>query len=338
MIEILRRVVLIVGLCGAGWFWYSSPPLLISVREPDFQREYKRRFAWLSLEGEEGRGRISLEEYRRRTLATRKLPPPRGDVSGWLRDLEDAFQGRGTEARRVSEGAAYYLPGEAPVAQWVPALQEFYRNGSWLNAYLSAGGKDLEFMLHPEPRESKAPVWILFPERDRAWKWALAGLLLYLLLPGRARGPVRYDPVPVWAMDGAGAALVCFFWTLPLALHETNQAAVDNWLGPAGLSWLAAALVLALLIRNAANAAFELALAEDGIQIRRLWGRTAVPFAAVRAVEPLEDHGARAGLRLRLEGGGEADLPWGGVMNYVALADALEARGLYRPARQGEPG
>jgi len=193
-------------------------------------------------------------------------------------------------------------------------------------------------MLHPEPRESKAPGWILFPKRGQAWLWAVAGLVLYLVLPGRARGAVRYDPVPIWAMDAAGAVLVCFFWTLPLALHETNQAAVDNWWGPAGMSWLAGALVLVLAMRNAANAAFELALAEDEIQIRRLWGRTAVPFAAVRAVEALEDHGARAGLRLRLEGGGAFDLPWAGVMNYADLVDALEARGLYRPARQGEQG
>lgn len=79
-----------------------------------------------------------------------------------------------------------------------------------------------------------------------------------------------------------------FMCTLPLALHETNQAAVDNWMSPTGLSWL----------------------------------------TAVRAVQPLTDHGAHAGLRLKLEEGEILGLPWNGVRNYAVLADAIEARGL----------
>lgn len=42
-------------------------------------------------------------------------------------------------------------------------------------------------MLHPEPRKARAPEWILLPERDQAWRWALVGVLLYLLFPGWGR-------------------------------------------------------------------------------------------------------------------------------------------------------
>lgn len=333
MTEILRRFGLIFCLGVACWLWFASPPLLISVRKPDFAREYKRRMPLLALEESAERpGRITLEEYRRRMLRSRTLPPPSSDVSTWLQELDEALEGRGPEARRVANGEAYYLPDEQPVAQWVAALQEVYRKGSWLNAYLSIEGRDLEFFLYPEARESKAPHWILYPQRSSAWNWVLGGVLVYLFLPGRARRLVRHDPVPIAVMDVIGAVLISFFWALPLALYETNEAAVGDWLGGPGLSWLAAGLILALLVRNAASAAFELEVRDDSIRLRRLLGASEIPFHEIHAVQPLEDQDARVGLKLTLVDGREIALPWNGILNYSMLTDALASRGLY-PAR-----
>jgi hypothetical protein len=330
MSEVIRRLALIACLCGAGWLWFASPPLLISVRKADLARESQRRFGLFSQEDSgRGSGKNRPEEDRQRAWKGRTLPPPATDLTDWLQRLEEALEGRGPLARRVAGGEAYYQPAEEPVAQWVPALQQVYRNGSWLNAYLSVQGRDLEFRLHPEPRNSKAPRWILYPRRASAWKWALAGVLVYLLLPGRPRRPIRHDPIPILALDFVAAALIGFFWALPLSLYETNEAAVQSWLGGPLLSWLAAAAVLGLLLVNAAKAAFELEVNDDSIRVRRLLRSSEIPFSQIRAVRPLEQGGLRLGLRLELENGGRIALPWNGILNYSLLLDALAARGLY---------
>jgi len=333
VIEILRRFGLLGALCAAAWLWFSSPPLLIGVRKPDFDREYRRKFAFTAFAepgSKERNGRMTLDEFRRRTLESRILPQPASDITAWLKELNEAFSGRGPEARRVRGGEAFYLPREEPVSQWVKPLEDVYRQGSWLNAWLSTGNNDLEFFLHREPRDSQAPEWILYPRRASAWKWALAGVLLYFLLPRRRGNDVRHDPVPILVLDWVGAALACFFWALPLALYETNESAVADWLGPPGVSWLAAGAIAALLLNNAARAAGGVALQGDSMRLSSLFRSREIPYSSVRLVLPLEDGEIPSGVRLRLAQGREVVLPWSGRMNFTALLDELRARGVPR--------
>lgn len=350
MIEILRRLLLIAGLCTAAWYWFDSPERLISVRRPDFAQEYARKYGQrkYAFKGAMEMGREFIRKntnpgdaarFRERTLNSRYINPPPNDLSAWVDEIDSALQGRGSAAPRAAMRQVFYLPHEPPVDLFVPGLLGFYRGASWLNAYSTVANRDLEFWYHPEPRDSDAPQWILYPQRGSAWMWALGALAIYLLLPRTARGvSVRHDPIPIAVLDFAGAAIATFFWALPLFIHDSNRQAVNDIFGGAGLSWFVSALVVPVLMNNAARAAFGITATAGGLRVARLMGSREVPFGQLAAVSPLDDGAERIGIQLRLTTGEAVDLKWSGLMNFSGLLDALWRAGYYRPSHHGFAG
>lgn len=343
MIEILRRLILLAGACAAAWLWFDSPPTLISVRRPDFANEYarkygERKYAFMGAI-EHGRELIrkttdpgGVEQFRKRTLESRFIQPPARDLVPWVDSLDAALKGQGPAAPRVAKEQVFYLPDEPPVDLFLPGIRKIYGGASWLNSYSTIAGRDLEFWYHPEPRDSAAPAWILYPERSRAWIWKLAAIALYFLLPRAARGQsVRHDPIPILALDFAGAAIATFFFALPLFVHDSNAAAVNDIFGGAGLSWLVSAFVALLMMSNASRAAFGITVAESGLRLSRLTGRRDIAFGQIASVTPIDDGPERLGIQLRLNSGEAIDLKWGGLMNFAALLDVLWRTGYYRP-------
>jgi len=169
--------------------------------------------------------------------------------------------------------------------------------------------------------------------------WTLGALAIYLLLPRAVRGvSVRHDPIPIAVLDFAGAAIATFFWALPLFIHDSNRQAVDDIFGGAGVSWFVSALVVLLLMNNAARAAFGITFSTAGLRVARLMGSREVPFGQVAAVSPLDDGAERVGIQLRLTTGEAVDLKWSGLMNFSGLLDVLWRVGYYRPSHQGFAG
>ena len=132
-------------------------------------------------------------------------------------------------------------------------------------------------------------------------------------------------------LDFAGAAIATFFFALPLFVHDSNTAAVDDIFGGAGISWCVSAFVLLLMMSNARRAAFGIAVAETGLRLSRLAGSRDIAFGEIASVTPIDDGPERLGIQLRLTSGETIDLKWGGLMNFAALLDALWRTGYYRP-------
>lgn len=343
MIEILRRLILLAGACAAAWLWFDSPVTLISVRRPDFAREYdrkygERQYAFMGAI-EHGREIIrkttdpgGVEQFRKRTLESRFIDPPARDLSAWVNDLDAALKGQGPAAQRVAREQVFYLPEEQPVDLFFPGIRKIYGGASWLNSYSTVAGRDLEFWYHREPRQSAAPASLLYPQRGQAWIWKLAAVALYFLLPRAARRrPVRHDPIPILVLDFAGAAIATFFFALPLFVHDSNTAAVDDIFGGAGLSWLVSAFVALLMMSNARRAAFGITVAETGLRLSRLTGSRDIAFGHIASVTPLDDGAERLGLQLILTSGETIHLKWAGLMNFASLLDILWRTGYYRP-------
>jgi hypothetical protein len=343
MIEILRRLVLLTGAFAAVWLWFDSPVTLISVRRPDFAKEYarkygERKYAFMGAM-EHGRELIrkttdpgGVEQFRKRTLESRFIQPPPRELGAWVDQLDAALKGQGPAAPRVAKEQVFYLPEEQPIDLFLPGIKKIYGGASWLNSYSTVAGRDLEFWYHPEPRDSAAPAWMLYPQRPQSWIWLLAALAVYFIIPRAARKQsVRHDPIPITALDLAGAAIATFFFALPLFVHDSNADAVNDVFGGAGISWLVSAFVLLLMMSNARRAAFGITVAETGLRLSRLAGSRDIAFGHIASVTPLDDGAERLGIQLRLNTGETVDLKWAGLMNFAALLDILWRTGCYRP-------
>lgn len=350
MIEILRRLLLVGGLFAGAWQWYDSPERLFSVTRPDFAKEYERQYGErrYAFPGAMEMGREFLRkhtdpggvaEFRSKRMAARAIAAPAEDLSGWIGELDQALAGTGPLARRAGKGQVYYLPGEAAVRHFAGPMERIYKEGAWLNAYAVVSGGDLEIWIHPEPRESGAPAWMLYPEREWAWVWMLGALAIYLVLPRSGRGvAVRHDPIPIVVLDFAGASVATFFFALPLFVYDSNRQAAADWLGGAGLSWMICGGVVLLMMSNAARAAFAVTFTGAGLRISGVSGVRDVEYRLLSAVQPLEEGPERMGIRLSLRAGEAVDLKWSGLMNFPVLLDELRRAGYYRPSSQGKGG
>ncbi|MBE0656065.1 MAG: hypothetical protein IH602_00160 [Bryobacteraceae bacterium] len=343
MIELLRRLILLAGACAAAWLWWDSPVTLISVRRPDFAMEYarkygERKYAFMGAI-EHGRELIrkttdpgGIAEFRKRTLSSRFIDPPARDLAPWVDSIDAALKGQGPAAPRTAKEQVFFLPEEPPIDLFLPGIKKIYGGASWLNSYSTVAGRDLEFRYHPEPRDSAAPAWLLYPQRGQAWIWLLAALAVYFLLPRAARrSSVRHDPIPITALDLAGATIAAFFFALPLFVHDSNTDAVDDIFGGAGISWLVSAFVALLMMSNARRAAFGITVADTGLRLSRLTGNRDIAFGEIASVTPIDDGAERLGLQLRLTSGETIDLKWAGLMNFASLLDILWRTGYYRP-------
>jgi|GEM_PF-2431346 len=344
MIEILRRLILLAGAFAAAWFWFNSPATLISVCRPDFAKEYERKYgerkyAFMGAM-ELGREFIrkntdpgGIEQFRKRTLESRFIQPPARDLGRWVDEIDAALKGQGSAARRVAKQQVFYLPEESPVDLFVPGIKKVYGGASWLNSYTTVAGRDLEFWYHPEPRDSDAPAWMLYPQRAQAWIWKLAAIALYFLLPRAVRKQsVRHDPIPILALDFAGASIATFFFALPLFVHDSNTAAVNDIFGGAGISWLVTAFVVLLMMSNARRAAFGVTVTQTGLRLSRLLGSREIAFSQIGGIAPIDEGPERLGLQLRLTTGETIDLEWAGLMNFAVLLDVFSRTGYYRAA------
>lgn len=339
MTELLRRSLLLAGLVYAAWTWYLSPRILVAVRPVDFAKEYAAEYArqagpmmgamdlaqeFIARNANPG----SVEAYRARQFENRTLPHSGEDLASWVSLVDEAVAGRGPLAERVGKGKVFYLPSEDSVSRYYGAIRRIHDNAGWLVTYLEAGGRDLEFWYHNEPRESGAPAWLLHPARSFSWIWILAGLALYLLVPRAARrGTVRHDPVALGTLDVIAAALAAFFFALPLALHSSTEGAVDDLFGSTGLSWFVAAAAASGLVYNAIRASFRIEILDSGLQVGRFLGTEEVRFDRLSAVHALEANGERIGLEFRFSSGRPIALDWTGLIGYSAVLEALRQAG-----------
>lgn len=210
-----------------------------------------------------------------------------------------------------------YLDAADPRVQAFEApLRASLARTGFLNAYAQSAGRDVELMLFPEPHLSSAPPSVLHPKRRGAWPYALAGLVLYLLLGLKRRRGAHHDPVPLAVLDFVVALLGGLFAGLPSE------------------GWRVLALLPAfLLVQLAARASWSLEATGEGFLFRTLLSFSELPVASA-AFRLSADGVERTGLDLRLVDGRVVAIEWGGLVDFLPVYETLRQRGLLsgRPA------
>ena len=331
LIELLRRVALVVCVCVAGWKALLSPAVLIQAERADFAAEYKSEFAPPEAQppdsADEGepliardRDRTTLDEYIAETTDHRLLTRDDDRWPGFLAALP-------------GDGRWMSLDDQA-LAGIRGGLREIFAQTQWSVIYLPviAAGKTsyIEFHYDTSPRTSKAPVSLIYPERRLAWLWCLAGIAIYALLPWAKNSAwmVTYDRVCIVALDLIAVLMVGFFFALPLYASSSTDEALGGDFGMTVFLWCIAACGTPILIWSTRCAAFALIVEQGQFRIGRLTGSRVCPFAEITSAETIEHNGSWTGVKIECRSGVAYKLAYGPLCRFERLLDGLRLAGV----------
>lgn len=134
------------------------------------------------------------------------------------------------------------------------------------------------------------PEAFSYPYRHLAPWIALAALLTYALLPwGRIPSDVvAYTRWRVVLSDVVTTGLLAVpFFALPIAIIGGTRETATRFLPFAAIFWLIALLGVAGVLWAASTAAYRLVVLPDRLSESGLFSRSEIPYAAVRAVQPV---------------------------------------------------
>lgn len=337
MKELAARLALAAGFFAAAWHFWFTPPELIAVRAVDFAKEYQEEYAAPkhsrlgALFGAHELVRRatdpgSAEKYREKTMSSRPLPPQPAITPEWADHVAAAAENRGPFAPRLVRKYVYFDSSEPPLNSVAPALRDSLRRTTFVNAWVHAGGRDLEFMIYPEPHSSSAPAGVVYPKRGQTTLFALAGLALYILLTLRPPSGIRHDPIPIRVLDLVVSICAALAFGLPLRIYPSTQAALQEVVGGTGFFWAISSLLLLLLFGLARRAAYRIVVDPHGISFRGLILSSSIPWGQISGVSVRETNGFAEGLDLWLAGGRRELISWTGMMDFLTLIHALRQR------------
>lgn len=134
------------------------------------------------------------------------------------------------------------------------------------------------------------PEGYAFPLRPLAPWVALAALLLYVLLPW-GRIPLEVVAYARWRVILSDVAMIGLlsvpFFAMPILIIGGTKETFTQWLPFAAFFWLLAALGMAGVFWSASMAAYRLTVLPDKLSATALSGAIEIPYAAVRAVQPV---------------------------------------------------
>lgn len=230
-VEVLRRVALLAGLLGAIWCAMWPTRAMIRVNLVDFERDPPRGWAFR----EDTR---SVEERAAAEVADRLVHATGPAWTELARAAEAASAGKdpgGSYTDRLDTGWSptrlWFRIDEEPVAAVAREM-----DGVKSFVYVPIAGENVRFLglTWTTPMWAHdAPGWIEYPMRRFALWIALAGVLLYALLPRPRFAPgsvhvkrFRGTILP----DILGALLTCAFFALPVFVVPAN-APDGDWTG-----------------------------------------------------------------------------------------------------------
>jgi hypothetical protein len=337
--EILRRLLLLCGLCGFLWCFFDSPPVLLRVRPVDFAREMMRRPAVLGIPDTPP----DLQEF-----VIQKTRGRRIDVEGpeWEKLAADIAQSAGPEAPapdtdRTAGGFAYFMVSDPPLAKILQDIRSVYAASQSVVSYIALSGKDgrrfLEVWYETRPRQLDAPRHLLYPRRAISWWFLAAGILLYALLPWpvRADNAAYCDAAGVIGLDVLGNVIAVLFFGVSLYAADSTQALLGEDLGRTVFLWFLALGGVGLQVWAACNAAFRVKLIGGGLHVSRL-GRPdrEILFHELARATYLKKAGMNCGIALVERDGGILKLKWGNLLHFERVLHHLSGAGF----RVEEPG
>ena len=279
MLEIFRRFGLLIFLMAAIATFMQTTPFLIEVRPVDFLKEYQ---------ASDSKSSMTLDEY-----VTQKTEY-KIDVQGaaWnsffkrVNEVVSLRAPAGDWAKRLSVGwiagqALYFTPEEQPLGGIQTLLAQI--NKKSLRCYLVLTGGEpgqylSAFLREPSTMKESAQLALLYPYRPYSLWLALAGVVIYLLIPWPRRKPgaVAYPLTGrhVLMMDiGATLLTGLFFWFPFFVINSASRPSVfdSGWIGFTIFWWLLALLGIPLYITAALNAGLWIEILPDRLRAARLW-------------------------------------------------------------------
>jgi hypothetical protein len=340
--EILRRLILLSGVCAFLWLFFDSPQALLRVRAIDFAHEFNREYnpgEKPAMPGimETGKALIrklarpeSLEQY-----VSRKTEGRRIDVRGnnWEIFFQEMASTTGDEAplagiARVWDGYACFGVNDPPMAEVLNRIRDIYAARQSNVSYLALGPRYLEVQYETSPRDLKIAGFLKYPQRQQSWWYLAAGILFYILIPWpRLReNVIAHDRLSaVLALDILGTLVVALFFTISLYAADSTAAVLGENLGLTLFLWALALGGVALLLWAARNAAFRLQVLPGILRVSGLWGAREHAFSDLSRVSYLEKEMLRSGIVITIRDGSSLKLKWDQLVYFERLLDALKA-------------
>lgn len=317
-IEILRRLILVAGFLAATGMALHPADALLRVRTVDFAKSQKQHASRMSsdikmMARESGAdidpsintaAHMTLEQYIADETRGRLLEVESRD---WLNFYDSAVRtltGRSTDlAHNLGHGimdrCLYFPLLHAPLSQLTGKIRDD-------NRFLFVAIKDgttvkyLEVIFQrPGDLHRYAPAWLLYPFRQHAVWFFIAGLLGYALLPWYCKGPQElcYSTArSVVVPDLLGAVMTTLFFAAPLLIITANAPTSTplrlldfsaGWGVLTAIMWAFAAGFASITVIALWYSTLSIVLLPTGIRKRTLLSTNDYPFASMTDITPI---------------------------------------------------
>ncbi len=294
MIEILRRLVLVVCIILAVVAFFHTENRLYEVAPVDFTALYQESGDTSATQAEfidgEMKGRhvqVNGQQWQDFFKRTRDVLVNQAPAADWKQRL-----GVGWKEGKV----LYFTPQDAPIREISGELESIARTS--LLAYVSLKGSDPRqilsiWSLNFGAVKVYANASLLYPARPFSLWLLLIGFAVYILLPWRRPSsdaiayPLRSNVIP---LDMVGAMMFMGFFTLPFFIitNTISQPSVfdPGWIALTIVFWILSLFGLVLVISGLVNAAFWVEIQPDRLVINNLKGRAEYAYQEIASYEP----------------------------------------------------
>lgn len=312
--EVLRRVVLVLGLAASAWLSRLTPSgPFAAVLQPEFEKAHDRN----NRPTPDGRteGQLSMEEFIAYTTHGRVIPVEGPEWTAFFDKVAGAL-----ETSTVPDGWEHrVMPAELessrkPWTHGEKTWKDFRRLHFWMSEaplsgkasqltakadyYFKLDSKPpryLEVYHHPFLKTTGLgsgfygiPPAFAYPLKRTAGLLALASLLVYVLLPWPRR-EANIASVARWRVVGNDLAstglLFLGFFAMPLFIVGSSVQAATEWLPFSLFFWGIASLGLVSGYWGALWGCFTVTVLEDRLVLGRLWGAADFPFQGLESIQ-----------------------------------------------------
>jgi hypothetical protein len=297
--EIIRRILLLVGVLSGVFAWAYSRPVLISVSVVDFAENKARAESMPTGFLHKDK---SLEEFFDSRTEGRRLRIDTDEMAEFYRRIRAATVEQQIDAElqprkgeREHLGRVYYTPSDPAIAT---VLEDLSPARPLLYVQVRGDGPDaptLAFTRHDTADlMGDAPANLQRPYRSQG-KWLLLfGFVCYVFIPRRRREPDEIHCARASAIvlpDMLGLAMAAVFFGLPILIVQSNGATMSMdsgaWLVPIIVCWFLVLFPLIILGIAAHNASYGIRMGEQSLTIRKWFGHRSIAFDDVERVDAI---------------------------------------------------
>ncbi len=300
MIEVQRRIVLLIGLLvGIALTLGMSPPL-VRVRAVDWEREKERHPYSSQAAGSDAAYIADQTKGRLVEVSGDGWRAFAGEVQAALRDGSGAAKWSDHRGTGYQDDALYFRVDEGPLAEVAARLTA---EKPFTYVAVATGARALYFTANlQQPRDylGYAPAGLARPFARAGGAALLLALALYVFLPWRRRpanamyyGRFRGAILP----DFLATVLTAMFFSLPFLIVASNGSTGSvfepGWFALTVIMWAFAAACVTIYGYAAHYATFCIEILPDALRVTSLRGERIVPFSEVERVGPITWRPAR---------------------------------------------